>query len=146
MKKSTIIACLVFSILITPFTISLSESAEGLNKLTLESKKDSCQTYIDLSKLIISLATGVFVLIPSFLSVMQKKGLKRNRFLYFGLIFLIICILSGLLTISALAGTQRVGEYDIATGHIKIISMIQWLFFLMGLALCGLFLLKNMFD
>ena len=49
-------------------------------------------------------------------------------------------------TISALAGTQRIGEYDITKGHIELLSMMQWGFFLTGLSLCGFFLLMNIFG
>ena len=111
----------------------------------LEGKKDSCTTFIDLSKLIISLSTGVFVLLPAFLEKIRNENLLCRKTLYTGLISLLISIVFGLFVIAALAGSQRIEEYNIAALHIKLTSMIQWATFLWGLFLCGLFLLKNLF-
>ena len=126
------------------YSANKSEQLDSQPKL--EGKKDSCETYIDLSKLIISLSTGVFVLVPAFFKIIGKKVPKCKGALFYGLISLGLSIVAGLFAISALAGTQRIGEYNIAAPHIKYTSMVQWIAFLLGLSLCGRFILQNIFE
>jgi uncharacterized protein YqhQ len=119
MRKLTIFLLLSCVVFLSLNIADLTNASDGSGKMSLESRKISCQTFIDLSKLIISLATGVFVVVPSFMSLIKKESIKSKKKLYFGLIFLCISIIFGLFTISALAGTQRMGEYNIASGLIS---------------------------
>jgi len=150
MNRLILTLLLIVSILTLYAFIDLSYSdtkPEQLEKNEmLEGKKESCKTFIDLSKLIISLSTGIFVLLPAFLEKIRNKNLKGKLVLYSGLISLIFSIIFGLLVISALAGSQRMAEYNIAAPHLKLVSICQWSLFIIGLSLCGYFLLKNLFD
>jgi hypothetical protein len=146
MKTYTLLALLMVSMFLLHHTNELSYSANNAGEMTLEAKKDSCKTYIDLSKLIISLSTGVIILVPSFLALMTERQLKVKKALYCGLIALGISIVLGLFVIAALAGSQRIGEYNIAAMHIERFSQGQWILFMLGIILCGHFLLKNIFQ
>lgn len=147
---------LVYLFLVTAFILSIQaikDSAycsagpkQAANNGNLEGNKESCKTFIDLSKLIISLSTGVFVLLPAFLEKIRNRKLGGRKQLYAGLIFLLISIVFGLFVISGLAGTQRIGEYNIAASHIKLTSKAQWISFVLGLSLCGYFLITNLFG
>ena len=66
----TAIAFLLQSIGEISYSANKSEQLDCQTKL--EGEKDSCKTYIDLSKLIISLSTGVFVLVPAFFKIIGK--------------------------------------------------------------------------
>ena len=150
MNKINCIFVIMAGILLIQLFIDVSHANTGLDKITsiekIEGKKESCKTFIDLSKLIISLSTGVFLLLPSFLEKMKDQQLQDKPTLYFGLILFLISIFFGLFVISALAGSQRMEQYNIAATHIKVTSMLQWSSFFFGLSLCGFFLIRNLFK
>jgi hypothetical protein len=75
MRKLTIFLLLSCVVFLSLNIADLTNASDGSGKMSLESRKISCQTFIDLSKLIISLATGVFVVVPSFLCRLLKKNL-----------------------------------------------------------------------
>jgi hypothetical protein len=108
--------------------------------------KESCQTYIDLSKLVISLSTGVFILVPTLLGISHKRFIKKKLFLNLGLIAMGVSIFVGLHVISSLAAIQRAGTYDIANTLTMTLSQIQWITFLLGIIPISIFILSNLFK
>jgi len=75
--------------------------------------KDSVETFKDLTKLIITLSTGVFVLAPTFLGLFKLQSVGFFTYLLISWGCLLASILFGLLTLSSLAGTQHENKYNI---------------------------------
>ena len=107
--------------------------------------KDSVDTYKDLTKLIITLSTGTFVLSPAFLGLLQLKSMKFLGYLWTSWALLLISIILGLFVLSSLAGTQHKNEYNIDNLFTKFLSIPQWLTFILGILFFGIFMVKNLF-
>lgn len=105
--------------------------------------KDSCQTVIGASKLLISLCTGIFVLVPSFIGAAKKRFIRSKWLLILGFIVISISVFTGVNVIYFLAGSQRWGNYDILETHIGMGALLQLMSFAAGAILVGLFLLVN---
>ena len=108
--------------------------------------KDSCKTVIDASKLLISLCTGMFVLVPLFLGSSRRKAMKAKFIIIIGFIVLSISVFTGVNVIYFIAGSQRWGSYDILENHIGFGALIQLISFATGAILVGFFLLLNMLQ
>ena len=108
--------------------------------------KDSCKTVIDASKLLISLCTGIFVLVPLFLGSSRRKAMKAKFMIKIGFIVLSISVFTGVIVIYFIAGIQRWGSYDILVDHIGYGALIQLISFATGAVLVGFFLLLNMLQ
>ena len=107
--------------------------------------KDSVDTYKDLTKLIITLSTGVFVLSPAFLGLLKFERVGFFVYLWISWAFLLSSIILGLLVLSSLAGTQHKKEYNIDNPITKLLSIPQWLTFILGILFFGIFMVKNLF-
>ena len=107
--------------------------------------KDSVETYKDLTKFIITLSTGIFVLSPAFLGLLKFESVKFLGYLWTSWAFLLSSIILGLLVLSSLAGTQHKNEYNIDNLITKFLSTPQWLTFILGILFFGIFVVKNLF-
>jgi len=105
--------------------------------------KDSCKTVIDASKLLISLCTGIFVLVPLFFGSSKRKPMKAKWVIILGFIVLSVSVFTGVNVIYFVAGSQRWGSYDILENHIGFGALIQLISFAVGAILVGFFLLLN---
>jgi hypothetical protein len=99
----------------------------------LERKRDACLTYIEQTKLLVSLAS-VFVLAPGGLLALDataRAAIKDS--LWFLLVsqgLFVSSVVLGYLTLGALAGSQDRGEYDVyrpATRNLSLASLITYL-------------------
>jgi hypothetical protein len=157
-KKSRSVAgaLIITSLLLSSGLASISFSAEkpkgaapdcaigkGSAGTISEFCKDSCETVIDASKLLISLCTGIFVFIPTFLGVTKRGFIRLKWLLISGFIVLSISVFAGVNLIYFLAGSQRWGTYDILENHIGLGALLQLISFAVGAVTVGLFLLVN---
>lgn len=107
------------------------------------SLKDSCETVLQASKLLISLCTGIFVLVPPFLVRMKNRTMKAKWLFLLGFCFLAVSIFAGLSVILNIAASQRLGLYDIYKPEIWIATFAQLICFALGAIAVGFFLLMN---
>ncbi len=107
--------------------------------------KDSVETYKDLTKLIITLSTGIFVLSPTFLGLLKFRDMSFWWSLWISWGSLLLSIFLGLLVLSSLAGTQHKNEYNIDNLVTRCFSIPQWLLFLNGILFFGVFVIRNLF-
>ncbi|MBW1667001.1 MAG: hypothetical protein JRJ66_02890 [Deltaproteobacteria bacterium] len=110
------------------------------------SRKDSVETYKDLTKLIITLSTGIFILSPAFLGFVELSNVSFLSILFLSWLSQLFSIIFGLLTFSTLAGTQSMNEYDINNKYTKCFSRGQWIAFVIGILLFGIFVVFNLRD
>ena len=118
---------------------------KNITKEPLQSDKDSVETYKDLTKLIITLSTGTFVLSPAFLGLIKFEKMKYFIHLYISWSSLLLSIIFGLFVLSSLAGTQHMNKYDIDNPITKWFSRLQWFMFVVGILFFGIFVGKNLF-
>jgi hypothetical protein len=103
-----------------------------------QNKIDACQTYIEQTKVFVSLAS-LFVLAPAGLVSVSEafsKRLANHLFLVWSAESLFIAsILLGYLTLGSLAGSQDDGTYDIYRPATRILSVASITSYLVGLIL-----------
>lgn len=156
MKKIEIWGCILgllmcFLILGIPMSVIGGEGDSG--KKSMESQelkkirdpeRDSVETYKDLTKLLITLATGTLVLIPTLFGLFKSVRIKAWCRLYASLISLVISVFCGLLVLSSLAGSQHVNDYNIDLLGTRIFAIPQWICFSLGLSLFISFALSTL--
>ena len=113
-----------------------------MNSQPPQHKKDSVETYKDLTKFLITISTGVFVLSPAFLG--NFKEIDFLTCLFASWLCLVISIILGLLVLSSLAGTQNKNEYDIDNRLTKWLSRPQWFLLVLAIVLFGIFIGRNL--
>ncbi|MBW2305735.1 MAG: hypothetical protein JRG73_02270 [Deltaproteobacteria bacterium] len=140
---------LIFIVLILSMylVLNLSFSQEIMPKPSISAKRDSCKTFIDFTLMLTTLSLGVFVLIPTALGLIRYRiaGIKKPL-LFCGLFFLILSIVIGTIVIASLAGTQRMGEYDINNPITKLASKIQWGLSILGIIAISFILMFSIFQ
>jgi hypothetical protein len=113
-----------------------------------EDRKEACKTYIEQTKLLVTLASA-FVLAPiafigyirndkalSILSPAELRGLMVTEG------FFVLSVLLGYVVLGALAGTQHEGAFDVFRPAIRVTSLIQFSSYLLGLGIL-VFLLSS---
>jgi len=107
-------------------------------------ERDSVETYKDLTKLLISLATGTFVLAPAIFGFLNEATISAWWSLYTSSILLVISILCGIVVLSTLAGSQHANTYNIDDWRTRIVAIPQWITFISGLTFFMIFVYLNL--
>lgn len=99
-------------------------------------KKDACATFIEQTKLLVTLAS-TFILAPAaFVALLKEKEFPLPLFVWSEVCF-IASVIGGYLTLATIAGWQNEGKYDVYRPGTRIASACQFVLFLVG---CFLFL------
>jgi hypothetical protein len=93
-------------------------------------KKAACATYIEQTKLLVTLASAFVVAPPglaAFIKDRSSAGLGRLSIGLFLLTeaFLIASVLAGYVVLGSIAGSQNGGDYDVYRPATRIVSIIQ---------------------
>jgi len=96
----------------------------------LDNKKEALKTYIEQTKLLITLASA-FIIAPA---VIFKDLANVN---HATLIWMEVCfigsVLSSYVVMGAITGTQHKGDYDVNRGAIRVWSFAQLILYVVGL-------------
>lgn len=113
-------------------------------KSARDPEKDALKSYEELTRLLVALATGALVLAPTVLGA--SKGSKvAKRWAFTGAVMLLVAsMVAGITGLSALAGAQHEGEYDISAPLVRYSGLAQWLTFGSGLLMFCIFSLANL--
>jgi len=106
--------------------------------------RDALKSYEELTRLLITLTTGTLVLAPTVLGAVKRSRAARRWALRLAVWLLLASLAAGILCLSALAGAQRDGHYDISAGSIKYTGILQWCAFGAGLLMFCVFALANL--
>jgi len=105
-----------------------------LNNLSnnLEGKKDACKTYIEQTKLLVTLSS-TFVIAPA----AARQFIKDTSLLLFVFaeICFIISVLMGYFVMGSISGSQQLNEYNVYRKATMNLSRLQLGFYLIGLIL-----------
>jgi hypothetical protein len=111
----------------------------------LEWKKEACKTYIEQTKLLVTLASA-FLIAPAAILGLLKDHPFMERWLGWQLIgaetAFVVSVLSGYVALSGITGSQDRGEFDVFRKGVRWSSLIQFFSYLLGMMLFGLLTIK----
>ena len=93
---------------------------------------EACKTFVEQTKLLVSLASA-FVIAPPVVLSFMKIGLDWK--IYIAETLFILSVLSGYVALGAIAGSQHVGSFDVHRKAVKRSGLIQFVCYVAGLAL-----------
>lgn len=105
-----------------------------------EGRKEALKTFIEQTKILITLASGFVLAPPAVLSFLRRPEGKPAPALPWARFtcaegLLVASILAGYLVLSTIAGTQHQGIYDVHRPATRICSLLQIGFYLGGVVL-----------
>jgi len=107
-------------------------------------ERDSVETYKELTKTLISLATGTLVLAPTLFGLLRLEQIMAWWMFYVSVILLFLSIICGILTFSTLAGSQHANDYNIDYWLTRLFAIPQWIAFIIGVGLFVGFVFINL--
>ena len=99
---------------------------------------EALKTFIEQTKLLVTLASGFILAPPAVLSFLRKPDGGRPSFVPWSRFFwaeglLIGSILAGYLVLGTVAGSQYRGDYDVYRAATRISSLVQLVLYLAGI-------------
>ena len=104
-----------------------------------DGKKEACKTYLEQTKLLVTLASAFIFAPPGLVAILKEKpsvkfGQDELYWLIAAEVLFLCSVLAGYVAIAALAGSQDVGRYDVYRPAVRWASLIQFLAYLFGVA------------
>lgn len=96
----------------------------------LENRKESCKTYLEQTKLLITLASA-FLIAPAFIFTVSEDN--SLTFLFWAEGSFVLSVLFGYVVFGTISGSQRDGEYDVYRPATRNFSFMQLAVFLAGM-------------
>ncbi len=96
----------------------------------LEGRLEACKTFIEQTKLLVTLASA-FVVAPA--AVIAVSKLRIDKWIVIAEILFIVSVLSGYMALGAVAGSQHKGEFNVYKGELKWTGRIQFYSYFIGL-------------
>jgi hypothetical protein len=103
-----------------------------------EGRKEACKTYIEQTKLLVTLASAFLFAPPSLVAILKDKiavGLTNK-----GMCWLLLAeclfvgsVLAGYVVLGSLAGSQDDGSFNVFRGTTRWLSIFQFVLYLAGL-------------
>ncbi|MEM1448705.1 MAG: hypothetical protein AAF726_11440 [Planctomycetota bacterium] len=97
----------------------------------LEGPKAACETFIQQTKLLTSLASA-FVVAPV---LVKPDSIEVTGWLLAAEIALLVSLLAGYVTLAAVAGTQHKGKFNVYAPTIRVFAHAQFFPYVIGVAL-----------
>lgn len=124
---------------------TLANTRAALVDPKLEGKKEACKTYIEQTKLLVTLASA-FLVAPAALLPLVKEPVHVERWLGWLLIGVeaafVASVLSGYVALSGITGSQDRGDFDVFRKGVRWSSLIQFFSYLVGMVLFGLLTIR----
>lgn len=105
---------------------------------TSDGPKEACKTYIEQTKLLVTLASA-FVVAPAAMIPLFRgeKAIHATESLvssfFYAEIFFVLSVLSGYVVLASIAGLQHLGQYDVHRPATRVGSLVQISFYVAGL-------------
>jgi hypothetical protein len=104
---------------------------------TIDDKKEACKTYIEQTKLLVTLASA-FIVAPAALATLKGGGTTLGSALmeafFWSEISFVGSVFSGYLVLGSIAGSQNKGEYNVYRAATMLLSWLQILTYVAGLS------------
>lgn len=103
-----------------------------------DSKKEACKTYIEQTKLLVTLASAFLFAPVALIGRLKDKsaiGLTNSQFYLFiaADVSFIFSVLAGYIVLATLTGSQDSGEFNVYRAATRCFSLIQIASYLLGL-------------
>jgi hypothetical protein len=103
-----------------------------------DGKAEALKTFIEQTKLLVSLASGFVLAPPAVLSFLRRPDTRPPSTVPWPAFFwaeglLIASILAGYVVLGTIAGSQHIGDYNVHRPATRISSIVQLLLYLAGI-------------
>jgi hypothetical protein len=95
-----------------------------------EHHKDSCKTYIEQTKLLVTLASA-FIIAPAVTYTLVPT--TNILFLILSEILFVLSVISGYVVLATISGSQALNDYDVHRTATRYSSLFQLAFYIVGL-------------
>ena len=105
----------------------------------VEDKQEACKTYLEQTKLLVTLASAFIVAPPALFSLLRGKeaillSSPDIRWMIGAEVLFVLSVLLGYVVVGTIAGEQDAGTYNVFRPATRISSLAQLAFYLLGLA------------
>ena len=103
-----------------------------------EGRKEACKTYIEQTKLLVTLSSAFLFAPPSLVAMLKDKSAVNLTstnmcWLVWAESLFIASVLSGYIVLGTLAGSQHNNTFDVYRMATRLFSLIQFIFYIVGL-------------
>jgi hypothetical protein len=108
---------------------------------TTEDRKEACKTYIEQTKLLVTLASAFVLAPPALFALVRNEkslpliGRSELLWLFSAEAGFILSVLMGYVVLGSITGSQHNGTYDVYRSATMVLSWLQLLLYLAGLIL-----------
>ncbi len=115
--------------------------------MATEGQKEACKTYLEQTKLLVTLASAFLFAPAGLIGILQDRSsinLASGQLEWFmaAEVLFIASVLAGYVAIASITGSQAIEEYDVYRPATRISSTIQFFSYLIGLAVFTVFALR----
>jgi hypothetical protein len=103
----------------------------------VENRKEACKTYVEQTKLLVTLASAFIVVPPTALGLFKSSAsVKLSENSYISFLFseasLVLSVILGYLALGSIAGSQDDGSFNVYRPATRIFSIMQIALYLSG--------------
>lgn len=109
-----------------------------------EGRKDSVKLVQDITKLLITLATGVLTLSATFLNNIVGDYPTSEFLIFVSWILITLSIVAGIFTLSSLVNLLKNDIYEPFAPQTTAPAIIQWITFVVGITFFWIFVIVNL--
>jgi hypothetical protein len=107
---------------------------------TTEGQKDACKTYLEQTKLLVTLASAFLFAPPGFLALLKDRASIKLETSQVCLLLgaeglFVFSVLCGYVAVASLTGSQDEGKYDVYRPATRAASILQFGSYLLGIGL-----------
>jgi hypothetical protein len=111
---------------------------DSVSQIDMDGKKEACKTYIEQTKLLVTLASAFLVAPAALVTILNGKDatdLDECEIIWFLSIeiLFIFSVLSGYCVLGSLAGSQDQGSFDVFRTATRWLSLLQFVSYILGI-------------
>lgn len=108
--------------------------------LVPDGKKEACKTYLEQTKLLVTLASAFLFAPAGLVTILKDKVASNITYVQIGWfiaveICFIVSVLAGYVVLGSLAGSQDDNSFDVFRPATRLFSLLQFVAYVTGLAL-----------
>ena len=103
-----------------------------------EGRKEACKTYIEQTKLLVTLASAFLFAPAGFVLILKDRSAANIGTLYLNWFlvlecFFVVSVIAGYVALGALSGSQHDGSFDVHRDAVRRASLVQFISYLLGI-------------
>lgn len=105
-----------------------------------DSKKEACKTYLEQTKLLVTLASAFLFAPAGLVTILKDKGTAKITHMQIGWfiaveVCFILSVLAGYVVLGSLAGSQDDNSFNVFRPATRLFSLLQFITYVVGLSL-----------